>query len=150
MLDESEIDSAIEVANRAYKLLVWLAGAIESGFIGLEHAGAYIGDPAAARSWLKKHYADFPQGARPNDREGRELDRFANYFASYLNASFDLHEVTGTMLITGPGGYCCELCGHRVPRSHIQPKKLDRRDKQKAQQLMTGYLKTLASTPRST
>jgi len=82
--------------------------------------------------------------ARPLDRKGAALDRFANYFASYLQASFDLHEVSGTRFVTGPGGYCCERCGYRVPKSHLQPKKLGQRDKDKAQLLLSTFLENLA------
>ena len=144
LLDETDIAAAVEVSNRAYKLLVWLNRAIESGFITLDSAGRYIGNSAAAQAWLAKHFEDIPHDARPLDRRGRELERFANYFASYLTASFDLHEVTGTRFVTGPEGYCCERCGYRVPKSHLQPKKLERRDKDRACELVAAYVEDLA------
>lgn len=144
MLSETELQEAVEIGNRAYKLLTWLNKAVESGFISLEHAGRYVGDREAAEAWLNKHFDDMPPDARPAERTETSIRRFASYLSTYLTSSFDLHEVPGTRFEPGPGGYCCEMCGYRVPKSHLQPKKLGRRDKEKARALKQSYTEALA------
>jgi hypothetical protein len=144
MLNESKLDEAVEIGDRAYRLLIWLNGAVESGFVSLEHAGCYVGDQEAAEGWLAKHFHDFPEDARPLARTGPQLRRYANYFSTYLRSSFDLHEVPGTRLEFGRYGYCCESCGYRVPKPHLQPKKLGRRDKERARHLKASLLERLA------
>lgn len=144
MLNERKLEEAVEIGGRAYRLLTWLNGAVASGFISLEHAGRYVGDQEAVEGWLAKHFHDLPENARPHAQTGPQLRRFANYFSTYLRSSFDLHEVPGTRFDPGPGGYCCELCGYRVPKPHLQPKKLGRRDKEKARLLKKSFLERLA------
>ena len=144
MLDDMKLGAAVEISNRAYRLLLWLNSAMESGFISLEHGGRYVSDPEAAQAWLVRHFADLPREARPTERAGPELRRFANYFATYLTSSFDLHEVPGTRFDPGPGGYCCPRCGRFVAKSHLQPKKLRRRDKEQAQVLKRSLVEALA------
>jgi hypothetical protein len=143
-LDERDLEEAVEIGARAYRLLAWVSGAVEKGFIDLDHAGRYVGDPEAAEEWLAKHFLDLPADARPLAKSGGALRRFANYFATYLNSSFDLHEVPGTRWDPGPDGYCCPLCGAEVTRSHLRPKKLGRRDKYKARLLKRSFLQNLA------
>jgi hypothetical protein len=65
MLNDEELQEAVEIGNRAYRLLTWLNKAIESGFISLDHAGRYVGDREAAEAWLGKHFEDMPEDARP-------------------------------------------------------------------------------------
>ena len=144
MLDEQKLEEAVEIGDRAYRLLTWLNGAVASGFVSLEHAGRYVGDREAAEGWLEKHFHDLPVEARPPARTGPPLRRFANYFSTYLRSSFDLHEVPGTRLEWGRDGYCCEDCGYRVPKPHIQPKKLGRRDKERARLLKKSFLERLS------
>lgn len=38
MLSEGKLEEAVEIGDRAYRLLTWLNGAVESGFVSLEHA----------------------------------------------------------------------------------------------------------------
>lgn len=115
MLNERMLEEAVDIGDRAYRLLTWLNGAVESGFISLEHAGRYVGDQEAAEGWLAKHFHDLPENARPLAQVGPQLRRFANYFSTYLRSSFDLHEVPGTRFDLGGDPYCCEWCGYQCP-----------------------------------
>lgn len=103
-----------------------------------------MGNQEAAEGWLTKHFHDLPEAARPLARTGPQLRRYANYFSTYLRSSFDLHEVPGTRLEFGRAGYSCVWCGYRVPKPHLQPKKLGGREKEKARLLKRAFLERLA------
>jgi hypothetical protein len=146
MLDERELEEAVEIGDRAYRLLGWVNEAVERGFISLEHAGRYVGRCRGGGEVAREALHDLPEDARPRAQTGAPLRRFANYFSTYLASSFDLHEVPGTRIDPGPDGYCCPWCGYgsEVPRAHLQPKKLGRRDREKARLLKRSFMERLA------
>jgi hypothetical protein len=90
---------------------------------------------------MQDHYGSFPLGMLP---ERRHLREFANFFGTYVTSSFDIVEQPGQRLESRCGCYC-PLCSHLVNAPHLQPKKLRRKDKERAVQLMVNRVSDLAS-----
>lgn len=143
MLDRSELEMAVELHRRAHGLLRWLEHPIRTGAIQLETVHANMSAAAAAQEWVRSNYVDLPGQLRPRRLDGPELERFANLFASYLTASFDLVEVPGRRLVR----HCrCPLCLHLVSLPHAQPKRLGDADKHRARELMRLFLAESAAS----
>ena len=83
---------------------------------------------------------NFPSHARPDRRHLRE---FANFFGTYVATSFDVIEQPGTRRHSHCGCYCL-YCSRIVNAPHLQPKKLSKRDKRRAVDLMVDRVNSLA------
>lgn len=128
MLPRDDIESAVQIQKRSYKLLRWVGDAIDRGFMTLSrrHGDASAADEAF--DWISAHYEDLPESVRP---EPDQLRPFSNYFGSYVTTSFDLVRDPGQRLASACNCYC-ELCAHLVDASHLQAKKPMKRDKERA------------------
>jgi hypothetical protein len=140
MLAADRLTLAIEVHSRSYELLRWVATAVRKGFIPATRAHEYANTCDAAFAWIQDHYLNFPPAVRPDRRYLRE---FANFFGTYVTSSFDIIEQPGTRLDSRCGCYC-PLCAHLVSASHLRPKRLSKRDKKRADQLMVNRVTALA------
>jgi hypothetical protein len=143
MFDENEIKTAVEIQRRSYRLLRWVEGAIQSGFIRLDRAHRYSNEADAAEAWFAEHFANIPPDCRPPERTGEQFRRFATFFASYLLTSFDFDETPGVRLTSSCGCYC-PICAHLTASPHLKPKKVRPRDKDRAEQLKRAYVEELA------
>jgi hypothetical protein len=143
MFDEKDLKAAVEIQRRSYRLLRWVEGAIQSGFIRLDRAHQYSSEADAAEAWVSEHFANLPPDCRPTDRTGQQFRRFATFFASYLLTSFDFDEKPGVRRVSSCGCYC-PICTHLTAAPHLKPKKVRPRDKQRAEQLKRAYLEELA------
>lgn len=142
MLERKNIERAVDVQQRAYRLLVWMKGALDRGFIAPEAAGQYASREDASLAWLEKHLLNFPENARP---EPRDLRQFGKFFATYLTSSFDLEATPGENLYS-PGGHCfCPICSWMVRAPHIRPKKVTTADKKRAEKMKANFLDTAAA-----
>jgi hypothetical protein len=117
-----------------------VADAIGRGFIPATRAHQYTNASDAALDWIDEHYLNFPPATRPDRRYLRE---FANFFATYLTSSFDVIPQPGTRLVSRCGCYC-SLCARLVNAPHLQTKKLSKRDKDRAVDLMVDRVRALA------
>ena len=140
MLSADRLTLAIDIQSRSYQLLRWVADGIEKGFIAATRAHEYADVPDAALDWINQHYLNLPPQLRP---ERRHLSEFANFFGTYVTSSFDLIEQPG-MRLHSPCGCYCPLCAHLVNAPHLQPKKLTKRDKHRATNLMVDRVTALA------
>jgi hypothetical protein len=140
MLSPDRLALAIDIHSRSYKLLRWVAAAVEKGFIVTTRAHQYANSADAAFDWIGEHYMNFPLETRPDRRHLRE---FANFFGTYVTSSFDVIERPGTRRISSCGCYC-PLCVQIVNASILQPKKLTKRDKERALDLMADRVTALA------
>jgi hypothetical protein len=95
---------------------------------------------ASAFDWIEQNYLNFSEEARPDRRHLRE---FANFFGTYVTSSFDVIDQPGTRLHSDWRCYC-EFCSHIVNAPHLQPKKLSKRDKIRANELMVARVTVLA------
>jgi hypothetical protein len=127
MLPRDDIESAVQIQKRSYKLLRWVGDAIDRGVITFSRAHGDASAADAAFDWISEHYEDLPESARPLPDQ---LRPFSNYFGSYVTTSFDLVRDPRQRLASSCGCYC-ELCSHLVDASHLQAKKPSSRDKEK-------------------
>jgi len=141
MLAADRLTLAIDIHSQSYQLLRWVAEAVRKGFIPATRAHQYANTGDAAFDWMQEHYLNLPQAMRPDRRHLRE---FASYFGNYVMSSFDIVEQPGTRLDSRCGCYC-PLCAHLVNAPHLQPKKLGKRDKVRADQLMVNRVIALAN-----
>jgi hypothetical protein len=140
MLPRDQIENAVEIQQKSYKLLLWLADAIDRGFITFTRAHDYSSAADVAYEWIEEHYHNLPEAGRPPRKRLRE---FSNYFGSYVTTSFDLVDKPGTRLESSCG-CLCPFCAHLVSASHLRPKKLRKRDKDIARGQRTSRLIMLA------
>jgi hypothetical protein len=140
MLAADRLALALDIHAQSYQLLRWVAEAVRKGFIPATRAHQYANTGDAAFDWLREHYLNLPLGMRPDRRYLRE---FANFFGTYVTSSFDIVEQPGTRLDSRCGCYC-PLCAHLVNAPHLRPKKLGRRDRERAVQLMVDRVAGLA------
>ena len=140
MLAADRLTLAIDIQSQSYELLQWVATAVRKGFIPATRAHQYANTGDAAFAWMQDHYLNFPQGMRPDRRHLRE---FANFFGTYVTSSFDIIEQPGTRLDSRCGCYC-PMCAHLVNAPHLQPKKVSKRAKERAIQLMVNRVTALA------
>lgn len=140
MLDREEVYTAVDLHRRSYNLLRWLSTAISKGFIRFDRAHDYLDEAEAAKDWIERHYLNLPPDCRP---ETNELGPFARFFASYLTTSFDLVKTPGQRLYS-ECGCSCPMCSYLVAASHLQPKKVHRRDKARARTIKIYALQQLA------
>jgi len=140
MLPREQIEDAVEIQKRSYKLLLWLADAIDRGFITFTRAHEYSSAAESAYDWIDERYHNLPEAGRPQRKRLRE---FSNYFGSYVTTSFDLVDKPGARLESRCGCFC-SFCAHLVNASHLRPKKLRKRDKDMARELRISRLLMLA------
>jgi hypothetical protein len=140
MLPADQLELALDIHARSYRLLKWVAEAVRKGFIPATRAHEYADAADSARDWLAEHRLNLPADARPDESH---LIEFANYFATYVTTSFDIVEQPGKKLISSCGCYC-PMCSHLVNAPHLQVKQPTHRDKQRARRLMADRLQQLA------
>lgn len=141
--DDERLALAIATRDRSYKLLLWISDAIDKGLIHSSRAARHSGGPDAAGDWLRTYFEYIPEELRPPKES---IGEFGAFFSTYLTSSFDVVEKPGTKGV-GPAelsGCRCEICLRIINAPHLQAKKLDARDKQRANFLMTECLTQLA------
>lgn len=140
MLDIQQLETAVQIQAQSYQLLHWFGTAIENGVIKPSSARHYGGGTEAALQWITTHYENLPLACRP-DRE--MLPAFANFFATYLDVSFELKTQTGWQRSSACGCYC-PMCSKLVQARHLQARKVGPQDKRKAAKLRLERLEWLA------
>jgi hypothetical protein len=143
ILDLARLEEALDLQQRSYTLLKWLAQAIPRGFVAFDTAHAYADSAESAYAWIGEHFDNLPVRARPPARDGEAMRRFANCFASYLETSFELERKPGRRLTSDCGCYC-PYCVVAVSAPHLRTKRLGRPDKSRAQQLERAAVKDIA------
>lgn len=145
MLNQPEMRRLVETQRRSYLLLKWMAKAVSEGFVNFETAHAYSTLPESAEGWIRGHYLNIPDKARPL-RE--DLPAFCAFFSTYLENSFDLISNPGKRLYS-PGAHCfCPICSWLVEAPHLKAKKLTYSDKRRAQTMRINVLMNLAAQHR--
>ena len=143
MFDETTLSSAVDIQQRSYRLLRWVVGAIERGFIQFDRAHTYSRDADAAAAWIDQHFADLPRDCRPVERSGPPVRRFANVFTTYLFTSFDMVENPGARQ-TSVCGCFCRFCARLSAAPHLRAKTVSPKDKQRAERLKRDYVEEIA------
>ena len=141
MFDHEQLEFAVDLQQRSYRLLKWLADVVRSGLIRFETAHAFASLPEATSSWLAEHLQNIPPDSRP-DRA--HVGVFANFFSTYLESSFDLHADPGRQLYS-PGAHCfCPLCGWLIDAPNLKAKKLRSADKKRAHRMRIDAIHQIA------
>lgn len=141
MLEQKEIERAVELQARGYQLILWLEKALNQGFIAPEAAHVYGSMEESAYGWLEKHYDNIPSAARPA-RE--DLPAFSRLFSTYLTNTFDLEANPGKRLYSFEAHCFCHLCSWMVRVPHLRPKKVGAPDKKVAENMKRGFMRQLA------
>jgi hypothetical protein len=140
MLAPSEIEHAISIQNRCYKLLQWLGNAVREGYVPVIKAHAVADAGHAAKAWVETHFFSLPADCRPL---ADELEPFSNFFGTYLETSFDLVASPKEVYYSECDCFC-SVCRQLANPRHLKPKSLTREDKERAHRLRIRRLEMLA------
>lgn len=140
MITRTNIEFALSIQERSFKLLQWLAKAVREGFVPIVLAHDMAGAGDAARCWLQRQRGSLPVACRPADEE---IEAFANFFGTYLETSFDLKKSPTKRLASSCGCYC-SFCLRLVESRNLIPKKPTPQDKKRAAKLRLRRLEELA------
>jgi hypothetical protein len=140
VLPRNELESAVEIHRLSYRLLKWLADAIDRGDIHVTRNHGSASPQDAAYAWIDEHATILPTKLRPEPARRRSL---ANYFASYITTSFDVVDQPRQILASECGCYC-PICARLVNLSRVQPKKVTRHDKRHAEECRIERVRKLA------
>ena len=142
MLNQPEMRRLVDMQHRSYVLLKWMAKAVSEGFINIETAHDYSTLPEAAAGWIREHYLNIPEHARP-PRD--DLPAFSAFFSTYLTNSFDLIGNPGKQLYS-PDAHCfCPMCSWLVDAPNLKTKKLTPADRRRAQKMRIELLMHVAT-----
>jgi len=133
VLDFNALTRAIDIQQRSYRLLRWVAAAVDDGRLAAGSATQHADGPAAAIEWVRRYHSVFPRDIQvgPDD-----VDALATFFWTYVVTSFDVVIEPGSRGAFGSTGCTCELCVRLVDASHLKAKKLRAYDKRRAVELM--------------
>lgn len=140
MLTSTDIDYAISIQNRCYKLLQWLGNAVREGFVPVVKAHAVADAGHAAKAWVETHLFNLPADCRPL---ADEMEPFSNFFGTYLETSFDLVADAKAEYVSNCGCFC-PICRQLANPRHLKPKSITRDDKERAHRLRIRRLEMLA------
>ncbi len=143
MIDDIELSEAVRLHQKAYGLLMWLAGAMNSGFISPKSAHTNMSIKEVAEGWIVKHFLNLPNNFRPDINNKDELSSFSNLFSTFLLTSFDIIDKPGKRLYSEDAHCFCPMCSYLIDISHLKTKKLTKKDKLKAQKLKSDTLRQL-------
>ncbi len=142
MLDQREMRRFVDMQRRSYLLLRWMGKAVSEGFISFTTAHDYSTLPEAAEGWIRGHYVNIPDDARP---PLEELPVFCAFFSTYLTNSFDFIAKPGIRLYS-PGGHCfCPMCSWLVDAPHLKAKTVRPADKRRAETMRRNVLLNMAA-----
>ena len=85
MFNPTQMRRLVDMQQRSYLLLKWIAKAVREGFVSFEAAHDYSSFPEAAEEWIQGHYLNIPENARP---ERHDLNVFSRFFSTYLENSY--------------------------------------------------------------
>ena len=141
MLDAAQISEAVDLQKRSYRLLRWIADAVEQGFVPHQAANSYGSTQTAALAWLTERYDILPLRTRP---ARHQLVPFAGVFSTYLENSFDILP-RPTRQLYSPEAHCfCPLCSWLVDAPRLRPKKVRNAHKRRAREMQRDVVLQLA------
>ena len=145
MLTRTELEPAVDLQARGYRLVLWLGKALDAGFIAPDAAHDFTSLADSAYAWIVHHYLNLPEDARPPRDQVRP---FANLFSTYLDSTFDLDAAPGERLYS-PDAHCfCPCCSWLVRLPHLRPKKLRAGDRKRAGKMKRDFVLALAAERR--
>lgn len=140
MIAKSDIEFALSVQERSFKLLQWLGKAVGEGFIPIVQAHGMADAGSAAKDWLQRQWLSLPPACRPSEGE---MEAVANFFGTYLETSFDFDESPKQRFVSDCGCYCSFCCRLMAPQL-LRAKSLAPHDRKRAAKLRLRRLEELA------
>lgn len=140
MIAKSDIEFALSIQSRCFKLLQWLGNAIREGFVPVMKAHDVTDAGHAARAWVETHFYNLPNECRPLSDE---MEPFANFFGTYLETSFDIIANPKNRYVSDCDCFC-SYCVRVARAQHLKPKSLTRGDKERAAKLRVRRMEMLA------
>lgn len=144
-MDPGELRQAVELQRKTYGLLRWIGEAVRDGALSFDRAHEYATAAESMREWLVSYSRQVPGRWRPRMSDPEEVTKFVHLFTSYLFTSVELVEEPGLSAMSRTDGCLCDLCRRLVAASHVKPRRLRDRDKQRALALEREYLEALAA-----
>jgi hypothetical protein len=140
------LTTAIDIQRRCYRLLRWLSREAAAERLSVPVHPGFMSQADLAVEWLVSIAPNLPEDARPPQLDDPDLLRkYANYFASYVETSFDFDGTPRRGWVAGPCGCDCPLCRVLAMESPLRRRKVSARAKQSAKQLSARALVQLAS-----
>ena len=134
LLDQQQLELAVEMQAKSYSLLKWVGQAVSSGLLSFRTAHKYSTLPAAAADWIDKHYLNIPDAALVVKEK---IPVFAKFFSTYLENSFDLIVSPGKIKYS-PNAHCfCPMCSWMINAPNLKTKSLSSTDKKRAMKMQT-------------
>ena len=141
MFDLERITHAIDMQQRSYKLLRWMASAVKDGIISFNTAHDYSNLPDAAAGWIAGHYNNIPDDSRV---PLAALPEFTAFFSTYLQNSFDLVASPGRQLYS-PDAHCfCPMCSWLIDAPNLKTKKVTTANKRRADKMRANAVTQIA------
>lgn len=141
MLAAADVELAVDLHARSYRLLLWLETALQRGIVSPHTAAEAASREDAAVHWISRYLPCLPPDARP---EAAHLEAFCRLFSTWLECSFDFAEKPGEYLYSD-GGHCfCPWCSVLLRRNHLTPRKVDRSAKKAAVAMQRAFVENLA------
>jgi hypothetical protein len=141
LLKPEIVERALDLQNRSYHLLRWVADRIDHGTLEFKHAHEWATLPSAAHGWIEASYSTLPSHVQP---ERGDLRAFANLFASYLETSFEMVEAPGKQKYSRDAHCFCPMCSWLIDAPRLRTKKLTKADKARARKLEVSAIARVA------
>ena len=142
MFDQKQLHRLVDMQRRSYLLLDWMSQAVSKGFVKFDTAHDFATLPEAAEGWIRGHYLNVPENARP---QSQDLPAFCAFFSTYLTNSFELRSNPGKLLYS-PDAHCfCPICSWLVDAPNLKTKRVGTADKRRAQKMRGNALLNLAA-----
>ncbi|MGB0597301.1 MAG: hypothetical protein ACPGLY_11485 [Rubripirellula sp.] len=139
--DLAQLQRLLDMQQRSYRLLKWMANAVTEGFVSFETAHDHSELPEAAEAWIRIHYRNIPPNARPANAD---FAPFCDFFSTYLTNSFELVSNPGRQRYS-PDAHCfCPMCSWLMDAPNLITRKLQPSDKRRADTMRRNALLKLA------
>lgn len=142
MLVREQVEEAVELQRKGYRLLRWLDQAVPTGLIVPEAFHLDMTLEQSTQRWIERCYEQLPDDVRPS-RE--RVVAFSNLFATYLWNTFDWDAAPGERLYSRDAHCFCPMCSWMVQAPSLSPKKVGAADKAIARRAMRDFTTNLAA-----
>jgi len=140
MLNKDMLQTALDLHERCYTLLMWINTAIEKGFIHVAKLKQFSSVPHTAEDWLKEHHKNIPENCRPEHLQQEYIKKYINMLLSFFSCSMIIVKNPGKRYIPhtmrqGKSAY--------IKNPFIKPIKIKGTDKKRTQKLKINYIHQL-------
>lgn len=138
---------AVDIQQRSYRFLRWLKDLPRQKAPFPPFAHTTETDDEFIRKWLERGIRAAPPDCRPATEKRPYIDRYMNFFSSYLLTSF-AENPEGSFRVVPTNGCMCTWCQRIEQLPRLQTKKPTSRDKRQAHRLKEDVVLTLLGEAR--